>query len=263
MIVQAIEVRAAGPALCLENTQHSLLPTSGFGLFFCHVDGDNKLSLLQGWLVFHWVWLWWKWKWDQMAFSRRGSDSAVQDQWLCAPLCPALSSPMDCTGSSVHRVLQARILEWVSLPSSRGSSWPRDWTQVSSLCIWAKSLQSCLTLRHPMDCSLPGSSVHGILQAGLLEWVAMPSSWGSSQARDRTHSSCIAGGFFNHWATWEALGIKLPPFNLGSRCDGWCLETFITRNQNFSSGKILNGSCENKDNPSENKQRLRIQSLLY
>ena len=46
-----------------------------------------------------------------------------------------------------------------------------------------------------MDCSRPGSSVHGILQARILEWVATPSSMGSSQSRDRTHISCITGGF--------------------------------------------------------------------
>ena len=43
-------------------------------------------------------------------------------------------------------------------------------------CVCAKSLQSCLTLCYPMDHSLPGSSVHGILQARILEWVAMPFS---------------------------------------------------------------------------------------
>ena len=48
----------------------------------------------------------------------------------------------------------------------------------------------------PMDCSWPGSSVHGILQARILMWVAMPSSRGSFQLRDRTGVSCIAGGFF-------------------------------------------------------------------
>ena len=48
----------------------------------------------------------------------------------------------------------------------------------------------------PMDCSLPGSSVHGILQARILEWVAIPFSRGSSQPRDRTQVSCIAGEFF-------------------------------------------------------------------
>ena len=48
-------------------------------------------------------------------------------------LCPALCDPMGCSplGSSVHGILQARILEWVAMPSSRGSSWPRDWTRVS------------------------------------------------------------------------------------------------------------------------------------
>ena len=51
-------------------------------------------------------------------------------------------------------------------------------------CIRVKLLQLCLTFCNPMDCSLPGSSVHGILQARILEWIAMPSSRGSSQPRD-------------------------------------------------------------------------------
>ena len=56
-----------------------------------------------------------------------------------------------------------------------------------------------------MDCSPPGSSVHGILQARTLEWVAMPSSRGSSQPRNQTEVSRIAGRFFTVWATREAL----------------------------------------------------------
>ena len=63
--------------------------------------------------------------------------------------------------------------------------------------------QSCLTLCHPVDCSLPGSSVHGILQARILEWVAISFSRGSSQLRDRTQVSCISGRRFNLWATRE------------------------------------------------------------
>ena len=51
---------------------------------------------------------------------------------------------------------------------------------------------------------LPGSSVHGILQARILEWVAIFSSRRSSWPRDRTRVSCIAGGLFTHWTTWEA-----------------------------------------------------------
>ena len=51
--------------------------------------------------------------------------------------------------------------------------------------------QSCSTLCDPMDCSSPGSSVHGILQAKILKWVAIPFSKGSSQPRDRTQVSCV------------------------------------------------------------------------
>ena len=57
-----------------------------------------------------------------------------------------------------------------------------------------KSLQSCLTLCDPMDHSLPGSSVHGIFQARILEWVTISSSRGSSQPRDQTcisYASCV------------------------------------------------------------------------
>ena len=88
-------------------------------------------------------------------------------------------------------ILQARILEWVAMPSSRGSSWPRDRTQVSCIAggfftVWAtkeaqylsaeaaaKSLQSCPTLCDPIDGIPPGSPVPGILQARTLEWVAI------------------------------------------------------------------------------------------
>ena len=55
---------------------------------------------------------------------------------------------------------------------------------------------SCLTLCNPMGCNLPGCSVHGILQARILEWVAMPFSRGSSQSRNRTQVFWIAGGFY-------------------------------------------------------------------
>ena len=70
--------------------------------------------------------------------------------------------------------------------------------------VHAQSLQLCLNLFNPMDCSLPASSLHEILQARILEWVAMPSCKGSSQPRDRIQVSSNAGGFFTHGATWEA-----------------------------------------------------------
>ena len=68
--------------------------------------------------------------------------------------------------------------------------------------------QLCPTLCDPMDCSPPGSSVHGILQARILEWVAIPFSRGSSQPRDWTQPSLIAGRFFTIWATREALCLQ-------------------------------------------------------
>ena len=97
-------------------------------------------------------------------------------------------------------------------------------------CVRARSLQWCLTLCNPMDCSPPGSSVHGILQTRILEWVAMPFSRGSSRPRDQTHVSyvsCIADSFFTVWAIREALHntytyihtvalvVKNPPVNAG------------------------------------------------
>ena len=63
---------------------------------------------------------------------------------------------------------------------------------------------SCLTLCDPIDCSLPGSSVHGILQARILEWVGVPFSKGSSLPGDQTWVSCTAARLFIIWATREA-----------------------------------------------------------
>ena len=95
-----------------------------------------------------------------------------------------LCNPMDCCppGIYVPGVLQARILEWIAIPFSRGSSRPRNQTLVSCIVgrlftIWAtaaaKLLQSCPTLCDPIDGSPPGSSIPGILKAESLEWVAI------------------------------------------------------------------------------------------
>ena len=73
------------------------------------------------------------------------------------------------------------------------------WSEVKPLVT-----QSCLTLCDPMDCSLLGSSVHGIFQARILEWVAISFSRGSSNTREWTWVSRIAGRFFTIWATREA-----------------------------------------------------------
>ena len=68
----------------------------------------------------------------------------------------------------------------------------------------------------PINCNPPGSSVHGILQARRLEWIAIPFSRGSSQHRDRAWVSCIAGRFFITWATkgwWQAIN-KISKWNI-------------------------------------------------
>ena len=140
--------------------------------------------------------------------------------------------PMDCSlpGSPVRGIFQARILEWIAISFSRGSSGPRNQTQVSwiagrllhcrqILTDWARReahtlqelpakfqeeilcyavliTQSCQTSCDPMDCSPPGPSVHEILQARILEWVAMPSSRGSSSSPPRVQptSPALQGG---------------------------------------------------------------------
>ena len=69
--------------------------------------------------------------------------------------------------------------------------------------------QSCPILCDPMGCSPPGSSVYGIVQAGILEWAAMPSSRGSSWPRDQTWVSCITGRHFTVWATRKVQASNL------------------------------------------------------
>ena len=96
-----------------------------------------------------------------------------------------------------------RILEWVTYSFSRGSSWPRNRSRVSCFAggfftnqaireaLKVKVAQSYPSLFGPMD-----YTVHGFLQARILEWVAFPFSRGSSQPRDWSQVSVIAGGFF-------------------------------------------------------------------
>ena len=81
-----------------------------------------------------------------------------------------------------------------TIPFLRPLSWHLSSHALNPWVSWehAKSLQSCPTLCDPMDCSSPGSSVHGILQARILEWVAVPSSRGSSPPRVWTRISYVS-----------------------------------------------------------------------
>ena len=108
----------------------------------------------------------------------------------------------------------------------RGNEWMNEWTSVGWSCshldFWDRSLSLlhyvtslCLNYKvkslsrvwlcDPMDCSLRGSSVHGIFQARILEWVSISFSRGSSKPRDRIRVSRIGGRCFTVWATREAL----------------------------------------------------------
>ena len=93
---------------------------------------------------------------------------------------------------------------------SKPESQPHRPGRFSTTLPWKKSevVQSCPTLCDPMDYSLPGSSVYGIFQARVLEWVAISLSRGSSQPRDQTRVTCTAGRCFTVWATRETT---LPP----------------------------------------------------
>ena len=111
--------------------------------------------------------------------------------------------------------------------------------------------QSCLILCDPMDCSPPGSSVHGISQARILEWIAMPSSRGSSQPRDRTLvfcGSCISRWILYHWVIWKAqlkaifngLPQRLWFSSFFSSAPVWGCNTHP---RIFSVGRLLSGWC--------------------
>ena len=117
----------------------------------------------------------------RLGMVRKSSEAKVTQS------CQTLCDPM---GYIVHGILQARILEWVAFPCSRGSSQPRDWTQVSRTAEVSHSFQ----LNH-----------QGIPR--ILEWVAYPFSSGSSWPRNRTRVSCTASGFFTNWAIREAPGV--------------------------------------------------------
>ena len=82
--------------------------------------------------------------------------------------------------------------------------WPVLLVLVPGWCVHAKSFQSCPSLCDPMDYSPPGSSVHGILQAKILEWVVMPSSRETSQPRNQIHISYIS-------LYWQADSLPLVP----------------------------------------------------
>ena len=117
--------------------------------------------------------------------------------WVCAQLYSTLWTLWPVAHQAPLSMRFSRQENWSGLPLLQGI-----FQIQGSLC--AKSLQWCLTLWDPMDCSPPGSSVHGILQARILEWVAIYFSRGSSRSRDWTASlasPALTVGCFS--ATWD------------------------------------------------------------
>ena len=104
---------------------------------------------------------------------------------------------------------------------------------VRHVCMCGKELSCVQLFYNPKDYSPPASSIHGIFQISILEWVAMPYSRGSSQPRDQTHVSCFAGGFL----TAEPPG--KPPYGLLNALKRdteflfWIYCSQCTRNLNF------------------------------
>ena len=146
-----------------------------------------------------WVWVisrswWWTGRPGVLRFIGVSKRQTQLSNWTelntnvkVAQSCQTLCKPMDYT---VPGILQARILEWVAFPFSRGSSQPRDWTEGLN-----PGLAHCRWILYQL--SHKGSP-------RILEWIAYPFSSGSSPPRNWTRVSYIAGGFFTNWAMRQA-----------------------------------------------------------
>ena len=117
----------------------------------------------------------------------------VKSEWEAWPLCEALWRPDGYRNYENTRSLGKRNLLFISLTFFR----------LTLMCLCAKSLQSCLTLGDPMECSPPGFSVHGILQAGILKWVAISFSAGSSDQGSNPSLLCLL--------SWQIGSLPLAP----------------------------------------------------
>ena len=140
-------------------------------------------------------------------------------------------------GYTVHGLLQARILDWISFPFSRGSSWPRDLTQVS-----------CIAGRIYYQLSCQGSP-------RILEWVAYPFFSGSSLPRNQTGISCIAGRFFTNWAIREFVYMQIHKI---------CIDNFKEIILNVMFYRIMNFSLDKCQKPFHvNVSKHSLHKVLY
>ena len=106
---------------------------------------------------------------------------------------------------SCYAIYQQLEKNWISGKTTNNSDFYKCALSCRvCVCVCVLVTELYLTLCDPMDCSPPGSSIHGTLQVRILEWVAIPFSRGSSWPRDQTLVSCIAGRCFTTWTTREA-----------------------------------------------------------
>ena len=128
-----------------------------------------------------------------LAYRKRRTIKGLHAQEPCRDPLALIPSIPRCSSIHLDSVL------FLPLSSQAHSVLQRQLLPPCVLCVQLRP-----TLHDPMDGSQPGSSVHVILQARRLEWIAMPSSRGSSQPRDQIYVSCIGRWILCHWATWEA-----------------------------------------------------------
>ena len=129
--------------------------------------------------------------------------------WLHTPGCLGLGEWLLSLSESLRPFLYSSSMYSCHLfLISSGPLGPYNFYPLTS-CVWSEIAQSCPTLCKPMDCSLPGSSIHGIFKARILEWVAISFSRRSSRPRDWTQVSRIVGRHFTLWATREVFNIIL------------------------------------------------------
>ena len=148
------------------------------------VHGVTKSRTLSDWTELNLVVQWLR---ICLPMQRTQVQSLVQEDSACLR---ANKSVDHNYSSPCAQSLCSTTRETISMRSPHTREQPLLQETRESLHVPAKLLQSCLTLCDPKDYSLPASSVHGILQARILEWVALPSSRGSSQPRGGTQVSC-------------------------------------------------------------------------
>ena len=134
------------------------------------------------------------WCWESLKVGGEG-DNRGWDGWM--------ASPTQWTWVWLRELVIDREARCVAVHGvAKSWTWLSSWTEMN----WT---ELCPTLWDPMGFSLTGSSVHGILQVRILEWVAILFSRGSSWPRDQTRVSCTAGRFLTVRATREAKTSKL------------------------------------------------------